>query len=111
VIVEQPTIKAQWDRFLANVVPKGASPAQVEDTQSAFYAGAAAMMAMLGDITENSPDEDAACRCMSALDRELKKFMVELMARAMAAEISRAMGADVHAEVHDVTRPPAGEVH
>lgn len=109
--MQQPTVQAMWQKFREQVLPQGASQTQVEDTQAAFYAGAAAMLGALGEITDCAADEEEACRLMATVDRELKKFMVTLMARAMAQTIAQATGAQVHAEVHDVTVPPAGEVH
>lgn len=109
--MEQPTIQALWQQFRDNVVPKQASQVQIQDTESAFYAGAAAMMGLLGEITEGAANEDEACEFMSGVDRELKKHVVQVMARAMAQAISQATGADVHAEVNEMTRPPGNKVH
>lgn len=106
--MQQPPIKAEWERFLACVMPKEASREQVQDTQAAFYAGASAMFTMLAEITEGT-DEKQACEWMSALDRELKKHVIEVMARAMTQEIAKATGAEVRVEVRDMPEPATGE--
>lgn len=108
----QTTIAAMWATFRQSVVPKDATEDQVHDVQIAFYAGAASMISVMRQIGEDDDTSvDEGGKLMMALEHEVKKFTVELMASAMATAISKATGAEVHARVHDVTKPPAGGVH
>lgn len=48
---------------------------------------------------------------MMTIERELKRYSVEIMAQVMAETIAKATGAEMTARVHEVTKPPPGEVH
>jgi hypothetical protein len=98
-----------WENFRQAVVPKNASEAQVKDMQGAFYAGVGSIMSVMRQIGEDEDiSEDQGGELMMALEREVKRYTVELAAQAMASAISRATGTQVHVKVHDITKPPGG---
>lgn len=106
------TVETLWQMFRVQVVPKKASQAQIDDMQMSFYSGAASIMRLMRQLGE--PDdisEDQGGEILEAIDRELQKFTVELMAKAMAGDIARATGVEVNVQVHDVTKPRTGGVH
>lgn len=77
--MERPTIKAAWDKFLGLIVPKEASPEQIQHAQAMFYAGAASMFGMLTEIADGADDEDEACTLVDGVDRELKTYLLQIM--------------------------------
>ncbi|HET8744627.1 MAG TPA: hypothetical protein VFM98_03410 [Ramlibacter sp.] len=110
--MKHPTVAQMWAKFHAIVVPKEASKAQVDDTQEAFYAGAASMLGALRELAEDEEIEgEEGAMVMCALEHEVKTYAVQMAAQAMASSIVRATGAEVHVNVHDLTKPAAGEVH
>ena len=68
-------IEAQFVSYQMRVVPEGASEAQLRETQRAFYAGAAAMLAIVHEIGTH-PDADELKDVQRLLDvaEELKRF-------------------------------------
>ncbi len=65
------TIREGWTSYLAEVVPKGATPVQVEECRRAFYGGAAAMFRIVAIEIPSLPDEDGV-RLLDGVFHELK---------------------------------------
>jgi hypothetical protein len=63
-----------WETYLAEVIPKGASQTQIEETQKGFYAGACVVMGIFGTMSETraSPGEIEAQ--LEATENELRHF-------------------------------------
>lgn len=70
------TVKEKWDSYLAHVVPDSAGPVQLQETENAFYAGAASMFGiMTNSISDMS--EEAAMASMDGLKDEISTFVEE----------------------------------
>ncbi len=68
------TIEEQFVSYQVEVIPEGASETQLRETQRAFYAGAAAIMAILIKLEAQSlPDEQLEAEILD-ITLELKLF-------------------------------------
>ena len=66
------TVQAQWESFLAQALPSGAHPVQIQEMRRSFYAGAAAMLQLASTASELS--EDAGAAVLESLLLELNEF-------------------------------------
>ncbi len=57
---DMTTLFRTWTSYLDEVVPRGASPTQVEETRRAFYAGAHAVLCILTQELVEMTDDDSA---------------------------------------------------
>lgn len=73
------TIKAKWDSFEAKVLPKDCSEVQREEMRRAFYAGAAALLALNDEIAAFDT-EAKGIALLSALYEEAEAFAMNLRA-------------------------------
>lgn len=74
-------IEKGWISYMEQIVPKTASPGQVNDTRSAFYAGAcilfgAIMTGLSEEDSETSADEDEDF--MMSIQAEIEEFAMKL---------------------------------
>lgn len=70
-------VAAIWAGFAEHVVPSGAGPVQMRETKRCFYAGAAAMLEIVRDVSEQLSEEEA-CRALDAVQGELLDFMADV---------------------------------
>lgn len=75
-------IEAGWVGYTMLVIPQSASPAQIEETRLAFFAGAQHLFGSLTTMMEPDaePTEKDMAR-MHNIDRELKAFLEEFKNR------------------------------
>ena len=66
------TVQAQWESFLAQALPDGAHPVQIQEMRRSFYAGAAAMRQLTATASDLS--EDAGTAVLESLLIELNEF-------------------------------------
>jgi hypothetical protein len=74
------TIADEFNSYLLLVVPAGAPPVQIQETQRAFYAGAAAAFALMNRLGEDDVPEHVGVVLLERLDRELKAFSAKVEA-------------------------------
>lgn len=79
--MKKPTsIVEEWHSYLNEVVPKNAGPAQLEETETAFYAGATSIFTM---ITNACHEEDESFhQLLTKLEEELAAFQKNLWEKA-----------------------------
>lgn len=77
-------LESEFEKFKALVIPEGASHAQVQDMQDAFYAGASKTMMYFMECVEKSEDESEAK--IEALHNEIFSY---LKARAIALNMGK----------------------
>ena len=70
----------EFNSYLLLVVPAGVPPVQIQETQRAFYAGAAAAFALMNRIGEDDVPEHVGVVLLERLDRELKVFTAKVEA-------------------------------
>lgn len=84
-----PSVAAAWRSYRATVLPSEAGPVQVEETEMAFWAGAATLFLvitrMLDPGTDDATPADEAK--MEAISDELDKFMETFDARVIASRL------------------------
>jgi hypothetical protein len=74
---QRETIAEEWFDYLHAVVPKGASPVQVEQTRWAFYAGAQVMLSLCARLAErDAPGEE-----LEKLQQELRAMIDQVGGR------------------------------
>jgi hypothetical protein len=67
-------LKTRWKVFEKRVLdPVNASRIQRAEEERAFYAGAHAIMSMLEEIPENTPDKEAA-EILQSIEIELNRY-------------------------------------
>ncbi len=68
-------IEQAWQSFLANVVPKDASQAQIDDTRNAFFGGASILFTLIiGGLDEGSEETEADLNLFSAIQDEITEY-------------------------------------
>ena len=67
------SVRSQWSDYVATVFTKTISEAQHVECQKAFYAGAFAMLNMVGNVSSEF-DEDTGCAYLEQLNDELQLF-------------------------------------
>lgn len=68
------SLKSEWQQYQDTVLPKNASGIQVQETQLSFYAGAAAVIAVLGEIQHDDCTEEEGVRKLQALSDEIQQW-------------------------------------
>lgn len=89
---DQKFIAAAWEGYRKMVVPKTASPTQVEGTHQAFFAGAACIFSML--MSRLSDEEDATpedLEMLGSIDKEIEDFGRGLDAELLSPAIAEAL--------------------
>lgn len=71
------TIQQLWNTYEKNCVPADASTVQIQETRRAFFAGAAAMWQLFGQIADQGSEEKSH-QMFERLDKELVEFMENL---------------------------------
>ncbi len=71
------TVQAEWETYLAQVVPPKACQAQKDETELAFYSGALILFTMFTDITKKGAglSMEAQMQIMEGIDHELMAFL------------------------------------
>lgn len=73
-----------WAHYVEHVIPKGAGPVQIAETQKAFYAGALVVIEVVKRIGEDDVSEAAGMEILTALDIEGKAFVAAMATQATA---------------------------
>jgi hypothetical protein len=68
------TIQEHWDSFEKAVLPKDASPIQVQETRRAFYGGAQSMIFALMEMGDSDVSEEAGANILEGYNQELSEF-------------------------------------
>lgn len=71
-----------WGFYKDQAIPKSASSAQIEFAEIAFYAGAAALFALVMDKLDSSPDNSDGGKFLFELEQELIKYMEQVPTKA-----------------------------
>lgn len=72
------TIESEWLRYRDKVIPKDASPTQIQETKRGFYAGIHAMFGMLTrDVIEHD-DENESVEEIEALYQEILRYRANI---------------------------------
>lgn len=74
------TIQQQWDLFKL-LIPLDASPVQVEETKTAFYAGAQAILTMQYAMSCREVSDDAGVHMIQGWHEECSDFAKSLSRR------------------------------
>lgn len=77
--MSQNTIKALWESYQNEVIPKEAGQVQRDECKQSFYAGCAALYSILSDLDGRSDNEVDRLACN--LQLELKLFMKSISRR------------------------------
>ena len=67
-----------WNQYFTQVVPKGASKAQVRETKKAFYAGATVMYDLIAAVPETANKTQVSAG-LEALSKECVDVMQSFM--------------------------------
>lgn len=70
-------VAAIWASFAERVLPMRAGSVQKRETKRSFYAGAAAMLEIVSNLSAELSEEDA-CRELAAVEAELLDFMADV---------------------------------
>ena len=75
------TVKKRWQEFEAAVMPKGASPLQVQEMRRSFYAGFySALHSCLEMADESGENDDVGVTMLDGLYRECLAFKEDVAA-------------------------------
>jgi hypothetical protein len=74
---EQFSIELLWKAYASAVIPKSAPPIQFSETRLAFYAGFLECFKVVTDYASGL-EEDEACKLLSAINDESRRFVKEL---------------------------------
>jgi hypothetical protein len=72
------TVREMWDEYARDVMPRGASAIQVQETRRAFYAAAWAMHQALAGLAEGSNED--GCVALTLWEIELRRFLGDVAA-------------------------------
>lgn len=72
------TIASQWQSYEAQVLPKGCSPVQLQETRRAFYAGAASILAHMATLSEEDISEEEGSDIIEELMQESRDFTARI---------------------------------
>ncbi len=75
------TIKQAWERYTNEVMPSGASPALLHSDRRAFYAGAAAILKAILELSDDDVSESESVLQMERLVDEAQAFRSEMKPR------------------------------
>lgn len=82
VVVSVKRFSAEWAEYRELVIPKGASPLQVDETHRAFYAGGLALFALLVSSMEAGAEPtEADVAAVDVLHEELLAGCAEHVGR------------------------------
>lgn len=71
------TIKQAWERYTNEVMPSGASPGLLHSDRRAFYAGAAAILKAILELSDDEVSEAESVLQMERLVDEAQAFRAE----------------------------------
>ncbi len=74
------TIAEMWSSYQRDVVPKGASATQIQETRRAYYAAIFYFIRMLEEIGEDHVSEEQGVAYLEARKTEAMNFAVEVAA-------------------------------
>jgi hypothetical protein len=74
-------VQDAWDKFRELTIPPGATPAQLDDMQRAFYAGALVLYTSVLLIGQPSVSEDVGEQLIGSIGRELESYTATLHAQ------------------------------
>ena len=69
------TVRDEWERFAATVLPRGVSDVQRTETQKAFYAGAISMLALSAELGGDEWTEESGAKQLQAWQDELLRLI------------------------------------
>ena len=72
------TIKQAWERYTNDVMPSGASPGLLRSDRRAFYAGAAAILKAILELSDDEVSEAESIQQMERLVDEAQAFRAEM---------------------------------
>jgi hypothetical protein len=72
------TIFDKWAGFEAIVIPQDAPPIQTQEMRRAFYAGAASMLGLLYDISDEGVSDEAGSAMMEGWRDECDLFIQQV---------------------------------
>ncbi|MFN6560050.1 MAG: hypothetical protein RMY28_009600 [Nostoc sp. ChiSLP01] len=72
------TISSQWQSYETQVLPKGCSAIQLQETRRAFYAGVASVLAFMAQISNEDISEDEGADIIEALMQESRDFTARI---------------------------------
>lgn len=75
-------IEAEWQKYLKQVVPQDAGPAQVQGSRFAFYAGATSLFGILMNVLDPGAEPTHAdLRAVDELHEEIQGHLSEVIAQ------------------------------
>ncbi|MBN3949411.1 MAG: hypothetical protein HWQ38_24275 [Nostoc sp. NMS7] len=72
------TISSHWQSYEAQVLPKGCSPVQLQETRRAFYAGAVSVLALMAKLSEEEITEEEGSDIIEELMQESRDFTARI---------------------------------
>lgn len=72
------TIQQQWESYLRDVIPVGASALQISECRRAFFAGARGMFSSLQEASADPVSEDDGVVELEKLNQELQTFVTDV---------------------------------
>jgi hypothetical protein len=72
------TIVSQWQSYEAQVLPKGCSFVQLQETRRAFYAGVASVLAFMARISNEDISEEEGSDIIEELVQESIDFAARI---------------------------------
>lgn len=73
------TIQAMWVSYMDEVIPKGASPVQIQECKRAFVAGAKAVLGIVVAIGEDDVSEEQGVEILEGLQGECRAFVADVL--------------------------------
>lgn len=95
------TVAESWQTYRAAVVPQGASPAQVEETRRAFYAGSYFMLMNVAyNIGDDTTSEEEGIEHLEQLKAECETF-AKSVGQPLPTPVETIAPPDIHYTVPD----------
>lgn len=73
-------LEHEWRDFRDSVIPLSAAEVQRDEMRRAFYAGAQAVLNVVGDAMDNNLDDGELAKILPAIEIEIERFIARFLA-------------------------------